>query len=105
MNLIMLAMIVSEDGGIVSHEGEDDGVATIAPAQQVLTTAVKATKIRNVHPRKYGKSGTRVVFENGSALVVSDTFEEVVHAWQDALAADAAGQVIQDDGTRRPVAG
>lgn len=45
-----------------------------------LPTIVEAENIRNAHPRKYGKTGTRVIFKNGSALVVADLFPAVVEA-------------------------
>lgn len=78
--MITLQMLVREE---TSHpdEGEDDGIGQTAH-QETVETTIATAKIRNVHPRKYGKSGTRIVFDNGSALIVTNLYADVVRAWR-----------------------
>lgn len=78
--MITLQMLVREETSH-SDEGEDDGIAQTAH-QEAVETTVATDHIRNVHPRKYGKSGTRVVFKNGSALIVTNLYADVVQAWR-----------------------
>lgn len=75
--MITLNMLVRENQ---TDEGEDDGIGAVN--QETLPTTVSTSKIRNIHPRKYGKVGTRIVFENGSALVVTDLYQAVLDAWK-----------------------
>lgn len=70
MRTIELQMIQGE-----GHDG--DHSATV----QTIPTTVKVDKIRNAHPRKYGRPGTRVIFENASAILVSNLYEDVRAAW------------------------
>jgi len=82
--MITLHMLVREEMQDRTDEGEDDGIGRheMTGHQETVETTVATGKIRNVHPRKYGKSGTRIVFENGSALIVTDLYSDVVAAWQ-----------------------
>lgn len=70
MRTIELLMIQGE-----GHDG--DHSATV----QTIPTTVKVDKIRNVHPRKYERPGTRVIFENASAILVANLYEDVKAAW------------------------
>lgn len=69
-----------------------------------VPTAVSTDKIRNVHPRKYGHVGTRIVFENNTAIIVSDSYQDVVEKWTGTRPADepagqpqTIGQMLDDD--------
>lgn len=63
---------------MIQGEGSDgDHSATV----QTIPTTVKVDKIRNIHPRKYGRPGTRVIFENASAILVANLYEDVRAAW------------------------
>jgi hypothetical protein len=83
--MITLLMLVREENRAADfdEDGEDDGAITPAAVQQeTVETTISSSKIRNVHPRKYGKLGTRIVFENGSALIVTNLYDDVVSAWK-----------------------
>lgn len=41
------------------------------------TVLINVTTVREIGPRKGGKPGTRIVFVNGSAQIVRESFEEV----------------------------
>lgn len=64
----------SEDG-----IGEDDGIAS-APGrvEQTKPVRINLSQIRDFYPRKEGMVGTRILFNNGSALAVTELFDDVV---------------------------
>lgn len=55
--------------------GEDDNLAGIREITKPV--AVDPSQVRNFYPRRGNRIGTRIMFHNGSALPVSETFDEV----------------------------
>lgn len=76
--MIQLTMVVSR-----SHNdefGEDDG---LTPAEVTSPVMVAIEKVRSFYPRKAQRDGTprvgtRITFDNGSGMAVTETFDEVV---------------------------
>jgi hypothetical protein len=80
-------------------EGEDDGLGIlpdaptaqntpVVPEVEELTTkiALDAGQIRTFYPRKGDRVGTRVILRGGTAYPVTETFEEVKAAIDEATA-------------------
>lgn len=68
---------------MASDRDNDDTLGEGSAAPAIIPTVVDVEQIRNVHPRKYGKVGTRIVFKNGSAMPVLDLYPDIVRAWTD----------------------
>lgn len=81
----------------------DDNVRSFSnptPGPAPLPTVVDAERIRNVHPRKGGRPGTRVVFHSGAAMPVTESYADVVRLLTDGAitpAEWAAGEVLDED--------
>lgn len=64
-------------------EGEDDGLAMTGPvlAETTSVVMVDADKVRCFYPRKPRNGvpsvGTRLTFDNGAGMAVTELFEEV----------------------------
>ena len=75
----------------LAEHGEDDtdedNVIRIGPVEETKSVILDALQVRNFYPRKGDRVGTRILFRNGSALAVTDTFEQVEAAIREALAA------------------
>lgn len=54
-------------------------VETEAPAAEIhfYAITVMVDALRSFYPRKHGKPGTRLVYHNGAAEVVTETYDEV----------------------------
>lgn len=77
MKMIKLTMVC---GTIPAPEddGEDDGNVThIGLREQTKPVALDPDKVRDFYPRREPRVGTRLVFANGSALAVTETFDVV----------------------------
>ncbi len=78
MNLIQLTMVT----GLNTHSdelGEDDGLSANETTTPVM---VAADKVRSFYPRKPHRDGTprigtRLTFDNGAGMAVTELFEEV----------------------------
>jgi hypothetical protein len=70
--------------------GEDDGIAS-APerVEQTRPIRINVAQIRDFYPRKEPLVGTRILFNNGSAVAVTEPFGDVV-AKVDAACAEMA---------------
>lgn len=90
MRLVQLTMVVglshNDQRVIADDHGEDDGLPVPAgqpvPTEETSPVMVDASKIRAFYPRKAQRDGsprvgTRLTFDNGSGMAVTETFEEV----------------------------
>lgn len=74
---------VEQRSGQPAVVGEDDLERPIVdpnvPAPELVTypLTVFVRHIREFHPRKHGRSGTRIVYANGAAQIVKETVAEV----------------------------
>lgn len=90
MKMLKLTRVTGRMVDTDHPEGEDDGLSNVTefPRQEETTPVIlDATQVRNFYPRKGGRPGTRILFRNGSALPVTETFDEVEQKIREALAA------------------
>lgn len=83
MKLVQLTMVTGRAGS-VEPDGEDDGieVVTNVAAETTSPVMVEVGKVRCFYPRKprgdgSPRTGTRLTFDNGAGMAVTELFEEV----------------------------
>lgn len=95
MRLVQLTMVVGRQPSQVSVdelEGEDDGLSNVvpitepSPAEVTTPVMVDASKVRCFYPRKKNhdgseRRGTRITFDNGAGMAVTELFNDVAAAF------------------------
>jgi hypothetical protein len=84
MKMVKLSMIA----GFEDATGEDDGLEAREVTKPVI---LDASQVRNFYARKGDRVGTRILFRNGSALPVQETFEQVEAAFHEVLSGGTHG--------------
>ena len=86
MKMVKLNMVA---GGLRVHDdestGEDDGITELREVTKPVI--LDADQVRNFYPRKGERIGTRILFRSGSAIAVTDLFNDVEQKIRAALAA------------------
>ena len=87
MKLVKLTMVAGQSvTPNPDHTGEDDEVQDNVVTEITKPVVLDAEQIRNFYPRKGDRVGTRILFRNGSALAVTDLFDDVEAAIRSAVA-------------------
>lgn len=75
--LIQLTMSTGRTTIVEHPTGEDDQDDVAQVTEVTQPVVIDAEQVRDFYPRKQGRVGTRILFRNGSALAVTDSFDEV----------------------------
>lgn len=72
MRMIELTMVVEEG----SRHVDEDGIAHPG-SDQTCPVSVEVGQVRCFYPRKGGRTGTRLTFNNSAGMAVTETYAEV----------------------------